>query len=163
MSFSTTSKCSLNTSSPVDYTISDTSQDAIGLLGHTAGSHSVEYQPTPPVLFFHAVFHPLCSKTVVLPTVVVANPRQVVQDLAFGLVELHPIGLSPSNPACPDPSAGCSYPQADQHFLTVCCHLQTFTEGALNSLINKDIKQDRTQYQPLRNTDEDSKENWPQY
>lgn len=38
-----------------------------------------------------------------------------VQDLALGLVELHNSDLSPANPACPDPSEGLSYSQADWH------------------------------------------------
>ena len=44
------------------------------------------------VHFFCTVFQPLCPKPVALPGVVVTK----VQDPAFGLVEFHPIGLSPA-------------------------------------------------------------------
>ena len=76
-------------------TISDTSQDAIGLLGHL-GTLLAHVQSSvnqhPQVHLLYTVFQPLCPKPVVLPEVVVAK----VQDLAFGLVESHPIGFSPA-------------------------------------------------------------------
>ena len=79
---------------PTGITISDTSQDAIGLLGHL-GTLLAHVQSSVnqyfQVCFLYTVFQPLCPKPAVLPGVVVAR----VQDTAFGPVELHPIGLSP--------------------------------------------------------------------
>ena len=45
----------------------------------------------PQVHFLYTVFQPLCPRPLALPGVVVAK----VQDPTFGLVELHPISLSP--------------------------------------------------------------------
>lgn len=72
-------------------TTADTSQDAVGLFGHAAGSWSVGISSHPHVLFLHASFQPLCPKLVVLCGAVVTQ----VQDPALGLVAAHPIGLSP--------------------------------------------------------------------
>ena len=80
---------------PAGHTISDTSQDAIGLLGHlgTLLAHAqFSVNQHPQVHFLYTVFQPLCSKPVALPGVIVAK----VQDPAFGLVESHPIGFSPA-------------------------------------------------------------------
>jgi len=70
-----------------------------------------------------------------------------VQNPAFGLVEPHTIGLSPSIQSVQIPLQ--SLPNLEQidtpTELSVLCKL---TEGALNPLIqmtDKDIKQDRTQ------------------
>ena len=46
----------------------------------------------PEVRFLYSVFQPLCPRPVALPGGVVAK----VQDPALGLVEPHPIGLSPA-------------------------------------------------------------------
>ena len=60
----------------------DTSQDAVGLLGHP-GTLLAYVQPSidqyPQVHFLHTVFQPLCPKPVALPGAVVAK----VQDLAL--------------------------------------------------------------------------------
>jgi len=75
----------------------------------------------------------------------------------LGLVELHPTGLSPSIPPVQIPPKG--FPTLKQinasSQLGVICKP---TEGALHLLtqiINKVIKQNRPQYQPLRNTTSD--------
>ena len=80
---------------PASYTVSDTSQDGIGLLSHlgTLLAHVQLYiDQRSLVHFFYTVFQPLCSKPVELSGVVVAK----VQDPALGLVELNPTGLSPA-------------------------------------------------------------------
>ncbi|KAK4816910.1 hypothetical protein QYF61_024920 [Mycteria americana] len=81
--------------SPTGHTISDTSQDAIGFLGHL-GTLLAHIQSAvsqhPQVLFCQAAFQPLFPKPGALHGVVVAQ----VQDLALGLVEPHTIDLSPS-------------------------------------------------------------------
>jgi len=80
---------------PASYTVSDTSQDGIGLLSHlgTLLAHVQLYiDQRSLVYFFYTVFQPLCSKPVDLSGVVVAK----VQDPALGLVELNPTGLSPA-------------------------------------------------------------------
>ena len=78
---------------PASNTVSDASQDAIGLLGNL-DTLLARIQPRidqyPQVHFFHTVFQPFCPKTVAMPGVVVVK----VQDPALDLVELHPIGLS---------------------------------------------------------------------
>ncbi|KAK4819936.1 hypothetical protein QYF61_015557 [Mycteria americana] len=81
--------------SPAGHTIFDTSQDAIGLLGHL-GTLLAHIQPAvdqhPQVLLCQAAFQPLFSKPVALHGVVVTQ----VQDPALGLVEPHTIDLGPS-------------------------------------------------------------------
>ncbi|KAK4828081.1 hypothetical protein QYF61_023141 [Mycteria americana] len=76
------------------HTISDTSQDAIGLLVHL-GTLLAHIQPAvnqhSQVLLCWAAFQPLFPKPVVLHGVVVAQ----VQDPALSLVEPHTTGLSP--------------------------------------------------------------------
>ncbi|KAK4826284.1 LOW QUALITY PROTEIN: hypothetical protein QYF61_007131 [Mycteria americana] len=80
---------------PAGHTIFDTSQDAIGLLGHL-GTLLPHIQPAvnqhPQVLLCWAAFQPLFPKPVALHGVAVAQ----VQDPALGLVEPHTIGPSPS-------------------------------------------------------------------
>ncbi|KAK4807213.1 hypothetical protein QYF61_024333 [Mycteria americana] len=81
--------------SPAGHTIFDTSQDAIGFLGHlgTLLAHiQVAVNQHPQVLFCQAAFQPLFPKPVALHGVVVAQ----VQGLALSLVEPHTVGLHPS-------------------------------------------------------------------
>jgi len=79
---------------PSDYTISNTSQDAIGFLSHL-GTLLAHLQPAvdqcPQMLLFCTAFQPLCSKPVALHGLAVTK----VQDTAFGPAEAHSIGLSP--------------------------------------------------------------------
>ncbi|KAK4823178.1 hypothetical protein QYF61_027082 [Mycteria americana] len=80
--------------SPAGHTISDTSQDAVGLLGHlgTLLAHiQLAIDQHPQVLFCQAAFQPLFPKPVALQGVIVTQ----VQDAALSLVECHTIGLSP--------------------------------------------------------------------
>ncbi|KAK4828429.1 LOW QUALITY PROTEIN: hypothetical protein QYF61_026525 [Mycteria americana] len=80
---------------PAGHAIPDTSQDAIGLLGHlgTLLAHiQAAVNQYQQVLFSRAAFQPLFPKPVALHGVVVTQ----VQDLTLGLVEPHTIGLSPS-------------------------------------------------------------------
>ncbi|GAB0175616.1 hypothetical protein GRJ2_000026800 [Grus japonensis] len=81
--------------SPAGHTLSDTSQDVVGLLGHL-GTLLAHVQPGvdqhPQVLFCQEAFQLLFTKLVVLPGVVVTQ----VQDPALSLVEPHTIGLGPS-------------------------------------------------------------------
>ncbi|KAK4813146.1 hypothetical protein QYF61_013111 [Mycteria americana] len=133
--------------SPAGHAISDTSQDAIGLLGHlhTLLAHiQVAVDQHPQVLFHQAAFQPLFPKPVVLHGVVVTQ----VQDPALSLVEPHTIGLGPSIQPVQVPLQ--SLPTLKQintpAQLGVVCKL---TEGALDPFvqtIDKDIKQDWPQY-----------------
>ncbi|KAK4823872.1 hypothetical protein QYF61_007628 [Mycteria americana] len=81
--------------SPAGHAISDTSQDAVGFLGHL-GTLPAHVQPAvnqhPQVLSHQAAFQSLFPKPVALHGVVVAQ----VQDLPLGLVEPHTVDLSPS-------------------------------------------------------------------
>jgi len=76
-------------------TLPDTSQDAVGLLGHlgTLLAHvQLAVDQHPKILFHRAAFQSLFPKPVALHGVVVTE----VQDQAFGLVETHTAGLGPS-------------------------------------------------------------------
>ncbi|KAK4831047.1 hypothetical protein QYF61_014979 [Mycteria americana] len=133
--------------SPADHAISDTSQDAIGLLGRlgTLPAHiQAAVNQHPQVLFHQAAFQPLFPKPVGLHGVVVAQ----VQDLALGLVKPHTIDLSPSLQPVQIPLQ--NLPTLKQintpAQLGVICKL---TEGALDPLIQiigKVIKQNWPQY-----------------
>ncbi|KAK4815596.1 hypothetical protein QYF61_004811 [Mycteria americana] len=144
--------------SPAGHTVSDTSQDAIGLLGHL-GTLLTHIQAAgnqhPEVLFCWAAFQPLFPKPVALHGVAVTQ----VQDLALGLVEPHTIGPSPSIQPVQVPLQ--SLPTLKQintpAQLGVICKL---TQGALDpfiQIIDKDIKQDWPQHSALGNTTCD----WP--
>ncbi|KAK4806962.1 hypothetical protein QYF61_027329 [Mycteria americana] len=118
--------------SPAGHTISDTSQDAIGLLGHLG------------------TLQPLFPKPITLHGVVVTQ----VQDLALSLVKPHTIGLGPSMQPVQVPLY--SLPTLKQintpTQLGVVCKL---TEGALDpfvQIIDKDIKQNWPQHRALGNT-----------
>ncbi|KAK4821752.1 hypothetical protein QYF61_000813 [Mycteria americana] len=81
--------------SPAGHTIPDTSQDAVGFLGHlgTLLAHiQAAVNQRSQVLLCWAAFQPLFPKPVALHGVVVTQ----VQDLALGLVEPHTIGPGPS-------------------------------------------------------------------
>ncbi|KAK4811346.1 hypothetical protein QYF61_027588 [Mycteria americana] len=144
--------------SPAGHTIFDTSQDAIGFLGHL-GTLLPHIQPAvnqhPQVLFCLAAFQPLFPKPIALHGVAVAQ----VQDLALSLVEPHTIGPSPSMQPVQVPLQ--SLPTLKQintpAQLGVVCKL---TEGALDpfvQIIDKDIKQNWPQHRALGHTTCD----WP--
>ncbi|KAK4825774.1 hypothetical protein QYF61_002337 [Mycteria americana] len=79
---------------PAGHTIFDTSQDAIGFLGHlgTLLAHiQAAVNQHSQVLFCQAAFQPLFPKPVALHGVAVAQ----VQDPALGLVKPHTIDLGP--------------------------------------------------------------------
>ncbi|KAK4816334.1 hypothetical protein QYF61_015018 [Mycteria americana] len=138
---------------PAGHAIFDTSQDAVGLLGHlgTLLAHiQVAVNQHPQVLLCLAAFQPLFPKPVALHGVAVAQ----VQDLAFGLVEPHTIGLGPSIQPVQVPLQ--SLPTLQQintpTQLGVICKL---TEGALDpfiQIIDKDVKQNWPQHRALGNT-----------
>ncbi|KAK4811173.1 hypothetical protein QYF61_019804 [Mycteria americana] len=139
--------------SPAGHTIPDTSQDAIGFLGHlgTLLAHiQLAVNQHPQVLFCLAAFQPLFPKPVELHGVAVAQ----VQDLALGLVKPHTIDLGPSIQPVQVPLQ--SLPTLQQintpTQLGVVCKL---TEGALDpfvQIIDKDIKQNWPQHRALGNT-----------
>ncbi|KAK4816301.1 hypothetical protein QYF61_014599 [Mycteria americana] len=128
---------------PAGHAIFDTSQDAIGLLGHlgTLPAHiQLAVDQHPQVLFYQAAFQPLFPKPVALHGVVVTQ----VQDPALGLAEPHTIDLGPLIQPVQ------SLPTLKQinipTQLGVICKL---TEGAFDLLIQI--------------IDKDIKQNWPQY
>ncbi|KAK4821425.1 hypothetical protein QYF61_019703 [Mycteria americana] len=139
--------------SPAGHTIPDTSQDAVGFLGHlgTLLAHiQAAVNQHPQVLLCQAAFQPLFPKPVVLHGVAVAQ----VQDLALGLVKPHTIDLGPLIQPVQIPLQ--SLPTLKQintpAQLGVICKL---TEGALDPLIqimDKDVKQDWPQHRALGNT-----------
>ncbi|KAK4814190.1 hypothetical protein QYF61_012427 [Mycteria americana] len=138
---------------PAGHTSPDTSQDAIGFLGHlgTLLAHiQAAVNKHPQVLFRRAAFQPLFPKPVALHGVAVAQ----VQDLALGLVKPHTIGLGPSIQPVQVPLQ--SLPTLKQintpTQLGVICKL---TESALDpfiQIIDKDIKQNWPQHRALGNT-----------
>ncbi|KAK4826463.1 hypothetical protein QYF61_009190 [Mycteria americana] len=128
--------------SPAGHAIFDTSQDAIGFLGHL-GTLPAHVQPDvkqhPQVLLCRAAFQPLFPKPVALHGVAVAQAK----DLALGLVKPHTIDLGPSIQPVQVPLQ--SLPTLQQintpTQLGVICKL---TESALDpfvQIIDKDIKQ----------------------
>ncbi|KAK4822219.1 hypothetical protein QYF61_011860 [Mycteria americana] len=135
------------------HAILDTSQDAIGFLGHlgTLLAHiQAAVNQHAQVLFCLAAFQPLFPKPVALHGVVVAQ----VQDLALGLVKPHTVDLGPSIQPVQVPLQ--SLPTLKQikapAQLVVICKL---TEGALDpfvQIIDKDIKQNWPQHRALGNT-----------
>ncbi|KAK4822635.1 hypothetical protein QYF61_018587 [Mycteria americana] len=136
--------------SPAGHTISDTSQDAIGFLGHlgTLLAHiQAAVDQHPQVLLCRAAFQPLFPKPVALHGVAVTQ----VQDLALGLVKPHTTDLSPSIQPVQVPLQ--SLPALQQintpTQLGVICKL---TEGALDPLvqiIDKGIKHNWPQHRAL--------------
>ncbi|KAK4829036.1 hypothetical protein QYF61_001841 [Mycteria americana] len=138
---------------PAGHAISDTSQDAIGLLGHlgTLLAHiQLAVNQHPQVLLCLAAFQPLFPKPIALHGVVVAQ----VQDLALGLVKPHTIDLGPLIQPVQVPLQ--SLPPLKQintpTQLGVICKL---TESALDpfvQIIDKDIKQNWPQHRALGNT-----------
>ncbi|KAK4821381.1 hypothetical protein QYF61_018919 [Mycteria americana] len=127
---------------PAGHPVSDTSQDATGLLGHLS-TLLAHIQPAvnqhPQVLFCWAAFQPLFPKPVALHGVAVAQ----VQDLALGLVKPHTIDLSPSTQPVQVPLQ--SLPTLKQinapTQLGVVCKLTESTLNPLVQIIDKDIKQ----------------------
>ena len=110
----------------------------------------VEHQPTPPDPF------PPHSLSATLPQACSVVRDCCVQSAGPGTwscwISSH--WLQPRDPACPDPSEGRSYSQADQRFFPTWCHLQTYwgcTQCPRPGHQN-DIKQDRPQYQRLGST-----------
>ncbi|KAK4831678.1 hypothetical protein QYF61_018675 [Mycteria americana] len=139
--------------SPAGHAIFDTSQDAIGFLGHlgTLLAHiQAAVNQHSQVLLCWAAFQPLFPKPVALHGVAVAH----VQDLALGLVKPHTIDLSPSIQPVQVPLQ--SLPTLQQintpTQLGVICKL---TESALDpfvQIIDKDVKQNWPQHRALGNT-----------
>ncbi|KAK4821271.1 hypothetical protein QYF61_017149 [Mycteria americana] len=129
--------------SPAGHATPDTSQDAIGFLGHL-GTLLAHVQPAvkqhPQVLFHWAAFQPLFPKPVALHGVVVTQ----VQDPALGLVEPHTTDLGPLIQPVQVPLQSLptlKQTNAPAQFGVIC----KLTEGALNpfvQIIDKDIKQD---------------------
>jgi len=138
---------------PAGHTITDTSQHAIGLLGHlgTLLAHiQLAVDQHPKILFQWAAFQPLLLKPVVLHGVSVTE----VQHPALGLVESCTIDLGPLiQPVRISLQSLPTLKQIDTSTqLVVICKL---TEGALNPLIqiiDKDGKQDQTQNRALGNS-----------
>ncbi|KAK4820661.1 hypothetical protein QYF61_002865 [Mycteria americana] len=134
---------------PAGHTIFDTSQDAIGFLGHlgTLLAHILlAVNQHTQVLLCWAAFQPLFPKPVALHGVAVAQG----QDLALRLVEPHTIDLSPSIQPVQSLPTLKQINTATQ--LGVICKL---TEGALDpfvQIIDKDIKQNWPQHRALGNT-----------
>ncbi|KAK4823486.1 hypothetical protein QYF61_002550 [Mycteria americana] len=138
---------------PAGHTIFDTSQDAIGFLGHlgTLLAHiQLAVNQHSKVLLCLAAFQPLFLKPVALHGVAVTQ----VQDLALSLVEPHTVGLGPWIQPVQIPVQ--SLPTLKQintpTQLGVICKI---TEGALNPLvqiIDKDTKQNWPQHRALGNT-----------
>ncbi|KAK4810577.1 hypothetical protein QYF61_007314 [Mycteria americana] len=133
--------------SPAGHTIFDTSQDAIGFLGHlgTLLAHiQAAVNKHPQVLLCLAAFQPLFPKPVALHGVVVVQ----VQDLALGLVEPHTIGPSPSIQPVQVPLQ--SLPPLQQintpTQLGVICKLPESALDPFVQIIDKDIKQEWPQH-----------------
>ncbi|KAK4816040.1 hypothetical protein QYF61_011048 [Mycteria americana] len=138
---------------PAGHAIFDTSQDAIGFLGHlgTLLAHiQAAVNQHAQVLLCLAAFQPLFPKPVALHGVAVTQ----VQDLALGLVKPHTTDLGPSIQPVQVPLQSLPTLQLinSPTQLGVICKL---TEGALDpfiQIIDKDIKQNWPQHRALGNT-----------
>ncbi|KAK4827323.1 hypothetical protein QYF61_016573 [Mycteria americana] len=127
---------------PAGHAIADTSQDAVGFLGHL-GTLLAHIQPAvdqhPQVLLCWSAFQPLFPKPVALHGVVVTE----VQDLALSLVDPHTIDLGPSIQPVQVPLQ--SLPPLKQintpTQFGVICKLTEVTLNPLIQTIDKDIKQ----------------------
>ncbi|KAK4807064.1 hypothetical protein QYF61_018405 [Mycteria americana] len=127
---------------PAGHTISDTSQDAIGFLGHlgTLLAHiQAAVNQYPQVLLCQAAFQPLFPKPIALHGVAVAQ----VQDPALGLVKPHTIHPSPLIQPVQVPLQ--SLPTLQQintpTQLGVVCKLTESTLDPFVQIIDKDVKQ----------------------
>ncbi|KAK4829148.1 hypothetical protein QYF61_002363 [Mycteria americana] len=139
--------------SPAGHTIFDTSQDAIGFLGHlgTLLAHiQAAVNQHSQVLLCWAAFQPLFPKPVALHGVAVVQ----VQDLALGLVKPHTIDLGPSSQPVQVPLQ--SLPPLKQintpTQLGVICKLAESALDPFVQIIDKDIKQNWPQHRALGNT-----------
>ncbi|KAK4806258.1 hypothetical protein QYF61_013402 [Mycteria americana] len=118
-------------------------QDTVGFLGckRTLPAHVQFFiHQYPQVLLCRAALNPFIPQSVLISGIA---PTQV-QDLALGLVELHEVHMGPL--LKPVKSINCTTQ------LGVFCKL---AEGALNPtvyVVDEDIKQDWSQYGPLRDT-----------
>ncbi|KAK4810832.1 hypothetical protein QYF61_008804 [Mycteria americana] len=149
----TRSSTSMSLLYPAGHAIFDTSQDAIGFLGHlgTLLAHiQAAVNKQAQFLLCWAAFQPLFPKPVALHGVAVAQ----VQDLALGLVKPHTIDLGPSIQPVQVPLQ--SLPTLQKintpTQLGVICKL---AEGALDpfvQIIDKDIKQNWPQHRALGDT-----------
>ncbi|KAK4806245.1 hypothetical protein QYF61_013389 [Mycteria americana] len=139
--------------SPAGHATFDTSQDAVGLLGHlgTLLAHiQVAVNQHPQALLCLAAFQPLFPKPVALHGVAVTQ----VQDLALGLVEPHTIDLGPSIQPVQVPLQ--SLPTLKQintpTQLGVICKLAESALDPFIQIIDKDVKQNWPQHRALGNT-----------
>ncbi|KAK4810950.1 hypothetical protein QYF61_013358 [Mycteria americana] len=139
--------------SPAGHTIFDTSQDAIGFLGHlgTLLAHiQAAVNQHPQVLLCQAAFQTLFPRPVALHGVAVSQ----VQDRALGLVKPHTIDLGPLIQPVQVPLQ--SLPTLKQiNTPTQLGDVCKLTEGALDpfvQIIDKDIKQNWPQHRALGNT-----------
>ncbi|KAK4813652.1 hypothetical protein QYF61_014951 [Mycteria americana] len=81
-------------------------------------------------------------------------PQPMWQDLALGLVELHEVLTGPPLKLVKVPLGSIPFLQR-VHCITQLCVVGKLAEGALNPTVHvtdKDVKQCRSQYRPLRNT-----------
>jgi len=92
------------------------------LPGHTACSYSAQCRPTPPDPF------PLHNLPATLPQACSVSWGSCDQSAGPGTWSNWTSTHWPqsSDPACPDPSVGPSYSQADKHFPPTWCNLQTY-------------------------------------
>ncbi|KAK4806151.1 hypothetical protein QYF61_001078 [Mycteria americana] len=138
---------------PAGHASFDAAQDTVGLLGceHTLLAHvQLFVHQYPQVLLCRTALNPFIPQPVWIPGVA---PTQV-QDLALGLVEPHEVRTGPRLQPVKVPLDGIP---SLRHVncttqLGVICKL---AEGALNPtvyVIDEDIKQDWSQYGPLRDT-----------
>ncbi|KAK4821259.1 hypothetical protein QYF61_017137 [Mycteria americana] len=137
---------------PAGHASFDAAQDMVGFLGckqALPGHVELLINQHPQVLLLRAALSPFS----VQPVFVLGIAPTHVQDLALGLVELHEVHMGPPLKPVKVPLDGIPSLQR------VICTTQLgiigkLAEGALNPAVhvtNKDVKQRRSQYQPLKN------------
>ncbi|KAK4822933.1 hypothetical protein QYF61_023433 [Mycteria americana] len=134
---------------PAGHAVFDTSQDAVGFLGHlgTLLAHvQLAVNQHPQVLFCWAAFQPLFPKPVALHGVAVTG----VQDTALGFVKPHAVDLSPSIQPVQIPLQ--SLPTLQQidtpTQFGVICKLSEGTLNPLMQIIDKDINKTGPKTEP---------------
>ncbi|GAB0196099.1 cAMP-dependent protein kinase inhibitor alpha [Grus japonensis] len=138
---------------PAGHTSFDAAQDTVAFLGckRTLPAHvELLINQYPQVPLLKAALNPFSAQ----PVVVLGIALTHVQDLALGLVELHEVHMGPLLQPVKVPLDGIpSLQQVNRS--TQLEVVGKLAEGALDPTVhvsNRDVKQHRSQYRPLRNT-----------
>ncbi|KAK4827563.1 hypothetical protein QYF61_019187 [Mycteria americana] len=137
---------------PAGHASFDAAQDTVGFLGCKCtlpGHVELLINQHPHVLLLRAALNPFSAQ----PVFVLGIALTHVQDLALGFVELHEVHTGPPLKPVRVPLDGIP-PLQHVDCTTQLGVVGKLAEGALNATVHvadKDVKQHRSQYRPLRN------------